>query len=52
MHQEAFDEIKARLLKSPVLYLCENKGMFLLSSETRKTAVSPTINQNQMVIPN
>ena len=38
MHQWAVEEIKARLLKYPVLHLPDNRGIFQLFSDTSKTA--------------
>ena len=37
-HQEAFEDIKARLLKPLVLHLSGNKGRFQLFSDNSKTA--------------
>ena len=36
MHQEAFEEIKTRLLKFPMLYVPDNKGRFQLFLDTSK----------------
>ena len=49
-HQEAVEDIKARLLKPLVLHLLENKGRFKLFSDTSKTAAGSILYQIQMVL--
>ena len=45
--QEAFDEIKKRMLKPPVLSMPNRKGRFVLYSDTRKIATGSTLYQHQ-----
>ena len=45
--QMAFDEIKNRLQKSPVLHLPDNKGRFHLYSNTSKYAMGSALYQIQ-----
>ena len=45
--QTAFDEIKSRLQKSPVLHLPDDKGRFHLYSDTSKYATDSTLYQIQ-----
>ena len=45
--QKAFDEIKSRLLKPPVLSMPDRRGIFLLYSDTSKFATSSALYQVQ-----
>ena len=45
--QKAFDEIKGRLLKPPVLSMPDKRGRFLLYSDTSKYATGSTLYQVQ-----
>ena len=45
--QIAFEEMKCRLVKPPVLYLPDNKGRFLLYSDTSKFATGSAFYQIQ-----
>ena len=45
--QEAFDEIKKRMLKPPVLSMPNRKGRFILYSDTGKTATGSALYQHQ-----
>ena len=45
--QKAFDEIKSRLLKPPVLSMPDKRGRFLLYSDTSKYATGSTLYQVQ-----
>ena len=45
--QKAFDEIKSRLLKAPVLNIPDKRGRFLLYSDTSKYATGSTLYQVQ-----
>ena len=45
--QTAFEEIKGRLQKTPVLHLPDKKGRFQLYSDTSKIATSSTLYQIQ-----
>ena len=45
--QKAFDEIKSRLLKSPVLSMPDKRGRFLLYSDTSKYATGSALYQVQ-----
>ena len=45
--QTAFDEIKNRLLKPPVLHLPDKKGRFQLYSDTSKFAMGSALYQIQ-----
>ena len=45
--QQAFDEIKVRLVKPPVLHLLDNKGRFLLYSDTSIFATGSVLYQIQ-----
>ena len=45
--QEAFDEIKKRMLKPPVLSMPDRKGRFILYSNTSKIATGSTLYQHQ-----
>ena len=45
--QQAFEEIKSRLQKPPVLSMPDRKGIFLLYSDTRKLATGSTVYQVQ-----
>ena len=45
--QQAFDEIKKRLVKQPVLHLPDNKGRFQLYSDTSKFATGSALYQMQ-----
>ena len=43
--QEAFEEIKNRMQKPPVLSMPDRKGRFILYSDTSKTATGSTLYQ-------
>ena len=43
--QKAFDEIKRRLVKPPVLYLLDHKDWFYLYSDTSKCATANALYQ-------
>ena len=43
--QQAFDEIKRRLVKLPVLHLADNKGRYHLYSDTSKFATGSALYQ-------
>ena len=43
IHWEAFEEIKTRLLKPPVLHLPDNRGRFQLFWDTLKTAAGSAL---------
>ena len=45
--QQAFDEIKRRLIKLPALHLPDNKGRFHLSSDTSKFTTGSALYQIQ-----
>ena len=45
--QKAFEEIKSRLQKPPILHLPDNKGRFHLYSDTSKHATGSTLYQIQ-----
>ena len=45
--QEAFDEIKKRMLKPPVLSMPNRKGRFILYSDTSKIATGSVLYQHQ-----
>ena len=45
--QTAFEEIKGRLQKPPILHLSDNKGRFHLYSDTSKDATGSTLYQIQ-----
>ena len=45
--QEAFEEIKKRMLKPPVLSMPNRKGRFILHSDTSKIATGSTLYQHQ-----
>ena len=45
--QKAFDEIKSRLLKLPVLSIPDKRGRFLLYSDSSKYATGSTLYQVQ-----
>ena len=45
--QEAFEEIKKRMLKSPVLSMPNRKGRFILYSDTSKIATGSVLYQHQ-----
>ena len=45
--QEAFDEIKKRMLKPPVLSIPDRKGRFVLYSDTSKIATGSALYQHQ-----
>ena len=45
--QEAFDKIKKRMLKPPVLSMPNRKGRFILYSDTSKIATGSTLYQHQ-----
>ena len=45
--QQAFDEIKRRLVKLPVLHLQDNKGRYHLYSDTSKFATGSALYQIQ-----
>ena len=45
--QEAFDEIKKRMLKPPVLSMPDRKGRFILYSDTSKIATGSVLYQHQ-----
>ena len=45
--QEAFDEIKKRMLKPPVLSMPNRKGRFILYSDTSKIATGSALYQHQ-----
>ena len=45
--QKAFDEIKSRLLKPPILSMPDKRGRFLLYSDTSKFATGSTLYQVQ-----
>ena len=45
--QEAFEEIKRRMLKPPVLSMSDRKGRFILYSDTSKIATGSTLYQHQ-----
>ena len=45
--QEAFDEIKKRMLKPPVLSMPSRKGRFILYSDTSKIATGSALYQLQ-----
>ena len=45
--QKAFDEIKSRLLKSPILSMPDRRGRFLLYSDTSKFATGSALYQVQ-----
>ena len=45
--QEAFEEIKKRMLKPPVLSIPDRKGRFILNSDTSKTATGSALYQHQ-----
>ena len=45
--QEAFEEIKKRMLKSPVLSMPYRKGRFILYSDTSKIATGSMLYQHQ-----
>ena len=45
--QIAFEEIKSRLIKPPVLHLWDNKGRFHLYSDASKFAMGSTLYQIQ-----
>ena len=47
--QDSFEEIKCRLIKSPVLNMPNKTGRFHLYSDTSKFATSCTLYQIQMV---
>ena len=49
--QKAFDEIKSRLLKPPVLSMPDKRGRFLLYSDTSKYATGSALYQVQNVKP-
>ena len=51
VYQEAFENIKARLLKSLVLHLPDNKGRLQLFSDTIKTAAGPVLYEIQNGTP-
>ena len=45
--QEAFEEIKKRMLKPPVLSMPDRKGRFILYSDTSKIATGSVLYQHQ-----
>ena len=45
--QSAFDELKSRLVKLPLLHLPDNKGIFHLYSDTSKCATGSALYQIQ-----
>ena len=45
--QEAFEDIKKRMLKPPVLSMSDRKGRFILYSDTSKIATGSTLYQHQ-----
>ena len=47
MHQDAFEEIKNRLLKPPILHMPENRGKFQLFLDTRNRATGLALLQIQ-----
>ena len=49
--QKAFDEIKGRLLKPPVLSMPDKRGRFLLYSDTSKYATGSALYQVQIGKP-
>ena len=51
IHQETFEEIKTRLLKSPVLHPPDNRGRFQLFLDTSKTAAGSACCQIQNGTP-
>ena len=51
MHQEAFEDIKVRLLKPMVLHLPDNKGNFQVFSDTSKTVAGSALYQIQNGTP-
>ena len=50
--QKAFDEIKSRLLKPPILSMPDRRGIFLLYSDTSKFATGSALYQVQDGKPN
>ena len=51
MHKDVFEEIKNKLLKSPILPLSDTRGGFQLFSGTNKMAVGSSLYQIHMVLP-
>ena len=45
--QIAFDDVKGRLIKPPVLYLPDNKGRFHLYSDTSEFVIGSALYQIQ-----
>ena len=43
VHQEAFEDIKARLLKPSVLHIPDNKGRFQLFSDSSRFSIIPNL---------
>ena len=52
VHEEAFEEIKARLWNPTVLHLLDNKGRFKLFSDTSKTSEGSHYTKFKIVFPN
>ena len=50
--QDAFEEIKCRLIKPPMLHMPTSTGRFHLYSDTSKFAVGSALYQIQMESPN
>ena len=45
IHQDALEEFKNRLVKSPELHLLDNRSRFALFSDTSKTAAGSAMSQ-------
>ena len=52
MHQDAFEEIKDKILKPPVLHLPGSVRRFQLFSDTSKTTVSSALYKFKIVPTN